>query len=1465
VTPNPDTTASAPPRRAADPRSPRRPLAARLARLLLSLVVVFSAGATLSVAPASASKQIVDYFGTDPAVGSGTLGGEFTDPQGVAVNQTGAGGVPAGTVYVVDHGNDRIQRFSRDTHGTPTPYDDTYPFVSAWGPGVLDGSTTYQICTIASACRAGVASAGNGGLSIDGNAFLSGIAIDQDTGELYASDPGNNRVDVYAADGAFLRSFGEDVVASGPDDAGTGYELCVAATGDLCKVGTAGSATGQIAGAVGIAISPPDGNPATGTVYLADEFNGRVDTYALDGSSPGSIGSPATFKTPDLAVAGCCANPKWLAVDSRGILYASNGDPSISGAEDPRIERYDTQNADGGGVGFLAPLRAPVDELQYILQVGGGPTSGTFRLSFDPDGGGPQPPETTTDLPYNASKSPGQIASALEALPSIGPGNVSATAIDSPITGPRVEISFRGALAHTDLSQLVLSNGSTPLSPSGSLTVATARDGHTGVLNAVGGGNEAVTGLAVDPDSDGAGPDSDVLYAYGPAIQQFGPANPPGLTSPPAAGDDLHGDSPPINQGHRGLALDESDGRLYATGNSVSGFAAQSGHGVYVLDNAGPAPTASLDSLSDLTPTTVTAHATIDPNGPPLLSYHLEYSTDGSTWTKTPEVVLGTQDTPQSVTATLDPPAGGLEPATHYFIRLAATKAFTQPVVTSALEFDTPPAPPDAETTGAALPGPTGALLGGRLDPRNSATTYHFDYGTAGPCDSSPCASTPDRPAGSGDAIELLSEPLTGLQPDTTYHYRLTADNGTGGPALGADRTLHTPSAQPLSHGHFPGPPGSDRAWEQVSIPDSGGNPVAAGLAALGFSASGDRALYTVAGGTPISPSGTAFSQLLAQRPPGQHPTSGWASANLVPRSLFAAPDWFFQPNPGLTQFLGYNTNAIGSTPSDPEDLWRLAPGGPYQHLSHNLFGRSGSYFDASDDLSRVLTVLQDDLDPAHPADPNRLHLYDVSDGTPRLLDLLPSGAVPACGVASAHASDPGPRGGFQGYYLGGRRWLSADGSLALFPSRGDSCSGPVQLYLRDLPAAQTTLLSGPPLSGPACSAYFIRATATAVFFATQTRLVSQDTVAPSCSNDPDARDVDVYRYDLGGAPNPLDCVTCLVPGRDADVYSWDNQEASGSLAAVGVSRDGSAVYFHSPDRLLPGAPATGGIYRADVPTHQLAYVAPSSLSAEDVPVGDALRFESAVSADGSVLVFRSANPALDPLGPGAPTNAGTAQYYRYDNRDRSLLCVSCPLDGSPPRAEVVGLGPAGQRDGALTAPTDYNVSPLSADGQVFAFNAPTALTGADQNTAAPSQDPNRGTDLYEWRGGRPLLVSDGLTDWPTTSTGAEIPEPASVSPSGQDVFFFADAAYTPDALDNYRRLYDARLGGGIDFPPTLPPCPLDACQGNPSPAPTDPASGSSTFTGPSSQGKSRSPAAPTRHKKHCKRHHKCKKKGHKK
>lgn len=91
-------------------------------------------------------------------------------------------------------------------------------------------------------------------------------------------------------------------------------------------------------------------------------------------------------------------------------------------------------------------------------------------------------------------------------------------------------------------------------------------------------------------------------------------------------------------------------------------------------------------------------------------------------------------------------------------------------------------------TTGAATSiSTTGATLNGTVNPQNKSTAWHFEYGT----DLTYGSSTPGASGLTGATDQAVSDAITGLQPGTTYHYRLVGTNSSG-TATGADQTFTT-------------------------------------------------------------------------------------------------------------------------------------------------------------------------------------------------------------------------------------------------------------------------------------------------------------------------------------------------------------------------------------------------------------------------------------------------------------------------------------------------------------------------------------------------------------------------------------------------------------------------------------------------------------------------------------------------
>ncbi len=134
----------------------------------LSLGLVVLAGLLiLCCAPAFALSERGHVFGFSFG-GAGAGAGQLSEPAGVAVDEA------SGDVYVVDRGNDRIDRFGPNGE-----------YIAAWGWGVADGEKKYEICE--SSCEAGVPGPGKGQLNAPDE-----IAVDNSTSP---SDP--SKGDVY--------------------------------------------------------------------------------------------------------------------------------------------------------------------------------------------------------------------------------------------------------------------------------------------------------------------------------------------------------------------------------------------------------------------------------------------------------------------------------------------------------------------------------------------------------------------------------------------------------------------------------------------------------------------------------------------------------------------------------------------------------------------------------------------------------------------------------------------------------------------------------------------------------------------------------------------------------------------------------------------------------------------------------------------------------------------------------------------------------------------------------------------------------------------------------------------------------------------------------------------------------------------------------------------------------------------
>jgi Immunoglobulin I-set domain./Fibronectin type III domain. len=192
------------------------------------------------------------------------------------------------------------------------------------------------------------------------------------------------------------------------------------------------------------------------------------------------------------------------------------------------------------------------------------------------------------------------------------------------------------------------------------------------------------------------------------------------------------------------------------------------------------APTVQTSAASSITTTTAQLNSTVNPNGSST-TFYFQYGTTtgyGST----------TASGNTSVSLTVNYSLTGLAPGTTYHYRIVAYNS-TGTSYGGDVTFTTsaPPAP-TVQTLAANSITPTSAQLNSTVNPNGSSTTFYFQYGTTTGYGSTTAS-------GNTSVSLTVNYNLTGLAPNTTYHYRIVASNG-GGTGYGSD-VAFTTSAQP--------------------------------------------------------------------------------------------------------------------------------------------------------------------------------------------------------------------------------------------------------------------------------------------------------------------------------------------------------------------------------------------------------------------------------------------------------------------------------------------------------------------------------------------------------------------------------------------------------------------------------------------------------------------------------------------
>lgn len=249
-----------------------------------------------------------------------------------------------------------------------------------------------------------------------------GVAADPSSGHVFVVDTGNARVDEFTAWGEFLRAWGWDVVASGPDNDVTPpddqFEICVAGD-DVCKAGVEGDGSGQFVAAQGAAVD------SGGNLYVTDYatrrvqkfdsegnfllmFGGKVNKTKVEASAPSQEQNICPVAPGDVCQAGVegTGEGEFGAWAVPGDFIATGPTGQVWVGDVARIQRFDVNGAYQGQIDVpgetIQSLTTDIAGNLYATYLNGGPLSGASKANihkFTP-AGEPVGPTFQVDNPH---------------------------------------------------------------------------------------------------------------------------------------------------------------------------------------------------------------------------------------------------------------------------------------------------------------------------------------------------------------------------------------------------------------------------------------------------------------------------------------------------------------------------------------------------------------------------------------------------------------------------------------------------------------------------------------------------------------------------------------------------------------------------------------------------------------------------------------------------------------------------------------------------------------------------------------------------------------------------------------------------------------------------------------------------------------------------------------------------------